>query len=60
MTLLEEIQEKRMELSDLESQYSIETPPCSNTECPFHRPNSQRGKCSWSVLLEECDEYIAE
>ena len=56
--LLDIILDKRRELSDLEREYSRTTPGCNNTECSFHRPVYQYSKCSWSVLVEECNGYI--
>lgn len=58
MGLIEEIHEKRRELEKLEQQYSNKTSPCSRTKCAFYRDNEQSGNCSWTVLVEECKDYI--
>ena len=60
MTKLENINRKRQELEKLEKEYLSETPPCNNKKCSFYRSESQSGKCSWSVLLEECKDYLPE
>jgi hypothetical protein len=59
MSLLSEIKEKRAELDNLESQYLKETNPCCNKKCNWWRENST-GRCSWSVLLEDCRDYKDE
>ena len=56
MSLLEEIKDKRIELDILEIQYLNETPPCCNVSCSFYS-EKRRGRCSWSVLLEDCKDY---
>jgi len=56
MSLLSEIKEKRNELDKLERQYLKETLPCCNTNCSFWRENTT-GRCNWSVLLEDCQDY---
>lgn len=57
MATILEIKEKRNELESLEAEYLGETPSCDNKECSFYR-EKQSGHCSWSVLLEECKDYI--
>ena len=59
MSLLSEIKEKIAELDNLESQYLKETNPCCNKKCYWWRENST-GRCSWSVLLEDCRDYKDE
>jgi hypothetical protein len=51
-----EIIEKRQELEQMEKEYLRTTPNCNNTSCSWHSKKSS-GNCSWSVLLEECDDY---
>ena len=58
--LVKEITNARNELDRLERKYKEETPACSNTNCNFHRAGYRFGKCSWSVLLEECKDYLPE
>ena len=57
MTTLEEIKELKEELDDLENEYLQQTPPCNNLECPFYR-NKGGGQCSWTILIEDCKDYI--
>ena len=59
MSLLSEIKEKRNELDKLEQQYLQKTTPCCNKKCSFWREKST-GRCSWSVLLEDCRDYKDE
>lgn len=59
MSLLDEIKQMRIDLEKLEDKYLKETPPCCNKKCGFWRDNST-GKCSWSVLLEDCKDYMSE
>ena len=57
MVTVDDINEKRQELEIMEREYLDNTPPCNNDKCGLYRPN-QKGHCCWSVLLEECGEYI--
>lgn len=59
MSTIQEIKEKRRELDQLENEYLRITPPCNNTDCALWREKST-GNCSWSVLLEDCNEYKSE
>lgn len=57
MATIAEIKEKREELENLENEYLNETPPCINKGCAFWKEKAT-GMCTWSVLLEECREYV--
>ena len=59
MVTVNDIKEKRNELEQLETVYLRNTSPCENKECSFYRPK-QSGHCSWSVMLEDCKDYITE
>lgn len=59
MLLIDEIKELRAELERLERQYLNETAPCSNDKCAWWREKAT-GRCSWSVLLEDCKDYKSE
>ena len=58
--LVKEINNARNELDRLEKKYKEETAACCNSNCGFHRPNYRLGKCAWSVLVEECKDYLPE
>ena len=58
--LIKQINEARREVDRLEREYKETTPACCNTNCNFHRPDYKYSKCSWSVLVEECKEYMPE
>lgn len=57
MATIEEIKKKRRELELLEEEYLNETPPCWNKKCSFWKERAT-GLCTWSVLLEDCRDYI--
>jgi len=57
MATIADIKQLRNRLEDLENEYLRDTPPCNNKECSFYR-EKQSGNCSWSVLLEDCRDYI--
>lgn len=58
-SLIREIKDAKKELENLERQYIEETEPCHNTKCTFYCTRSTLN-CSWTVLVEECRDYLDE
>jgi hypothetical protein len=59
MPTLNEVKEKRRELSEIEREYLQEHSPCNNESCTFFKQTAS-GHCTWSILLEECRDYVDE
>jgi len=57
--LRNEILETRKKLADLENKYCNTYPKCINTACALYSVE-HLNHCSWSVLTEDCKEYLPE